>query len=36
MSDIRLFRLQPDAVQELPGTSVAVEKSLQMLIDLFY
>jgi predicted transport protein len=33
MSDIRLFRLQPDAVQELPGTSVAVEKSLQTLIE---
>jgi len=33
MSDIRLFRLQPEAVQELPGTSVAVEKSLQTLIE---
>src|SRR5215203_4725761 len=33
MSDIRLFRLQPETVQELPGTSVAVEKSLQTLIE---
>jgi predicted transport protein len=33
MSDIRLFRLQPEAVQELAGTSVAVEKSLQTLIE---
>ena len=33
MSDIRLFRLSKSGVAELPGTSVAVEKSLQVLIE---
>lgn len=33
MSDIKLFKVHPNAVQELPGASVAVEKSLQTLIE---
>lgn len=33
MSDIKLFRIQKDKVEELKGTSVALEKSLQVLID---
>ena len=33
MSDIRIFRIQDGAVNELVGTSVAVEKSLQTLIE---
>lgn len=33
MSDIKLFRLAPDGVREVPSTSVAVEKSLQTLIE---
>ncbi len=33
MSDIKLFRIGEDAVAELPGRSVALEKSLQTLIE---
>jgi len=33
MSDIKLFRMAGDTVTQLTGTSVAVEKSLQHLID---
>lgn len=33
MSDIKLLRLQGQSVAELPGTSVAVEKSLQHMIE---
>lgn len=33
MSDIKLFQIQNDEVQELEGKSVAVEKSLQTLIE---
>jgi hypothetical protein len=33
MSDIKLFRLDRSGVVELEGKSVAVEKSLQTLID---
>ena len=33
MSDIKLFHLQDNKVQELPGKSVTVEKSLQNLIE---
>jgi predicted transport protein len=33
MSDIKLFRLHPDHVEELAGRSVALEKSLQTLIE---
>lgn len=33
MSDIKLFRTSAQGVQELPGQSVAVEKSLQTLIE---
>lgn len=33
MSDIKLFRLSGDAVSELEGRSVALEKSLQNLIE---
>lgn len=33
MSDIKLFRMQGQSVSELPGTSVAVEKSLQHMIE---
>lgn len=33
MSDVKLFRLGQDGVQELPSSSVAVEKSLQTLIE---
>lgn len=33
MSDVNLFRISEDAVNELEGTSVAVEKSLQALIE---
>ena len=35
MSDIKLFRLHGDAVTELEGQSVAVEKSLQTLIERY-
>ena len=34
MSDIKLFQISPTDVQELLGHSVAVEKSLQTLIEL--
>ena len=34
MSDIKLFQIGTSHVQELPGQSVAVEKSLQTLIEL--
>lgn len=33
MSDIKLFRLNKTGVKELAGTSVALEKSLQTLIE---
>lgn len=33
MSDIKLFRLDPKGAEEIPGRSVAVEKSLQELIE---
>ena len=33
MSDIKLFRVEADHVQELSGSSVALEKSLQSLIE---
>lgn len=33
MSDIKLFRIGHDAAHELPGQSVAVEKTLQTLIE---
>ncbi|MEX2376134.1 MAG: DUF5655 domain-containing protein [Dehalococcoidia bacterium] len=33
MSDLKLFRLGPDGVRELPGEAVALEKSLQDLIE---
>lgn len=33
MSDIKLFRVQGQAVQQLHGTSVAVEKSLQDVVE---
>ena len=33
MSDIKLFRTKPDGVHELEGHSVAVEKSLQALVE---
>ena len=33
MTDIKLFRTNDDAVQELPGRSVALERSLQSLIE---
>lgn len=33
MSDIKLFRVRSDEVRELEGQSVAVEKSLQQLIE---
>lgn len=33
MSDIKLFQLENDGVEELEGRSVAVEKSLQTLIE---
>lgn len=33
MSDLKLFRIQKDGVTELSGSSVAVEKSLQELIE---
>ena len=33
MSDIKLFRLHGDTITELDGKSVAVEKSLQTLIE---
>lgn len=33
MSDIKLFRLDPNGVTEIQGQSVAVEKSLQVLIE---
>jgi len=35
MSDIKLFRLHSDSVEQLPGTSVAVERSLQELIERY-
>jgi hypothetical protein len=34
MSDIKLFRIQGDAVEQLQGSSVAIEASLQDLIEL--
>jgi len=33
MSDIKLFRIEDGQVQELAGGSVALEKSLQLLIE---
>lgn len=33
MSDIKLFRLGPDQVSEIPGESVVIEKTLQSLIE---
>ncbi len=33
MSDIKLFHINDDAAQELQGTSIAVEKTLQTLIE---
>ena len=33
MSDIKLFHLGNEAVQELQGTSIAIEKTLQILIE---
>jgi RecB family endonuclease NucS len=33
MSDIKLFRIADGSVTQLAGTSVAVEKSLQLLIE---
>lgn len=33
MSDIKLFRITNGCVQELPGTSIAIEKTLQTLIE---
>ncbi len=35
MSDIKLFRLANGSVAQLTGTSVAVEKSLQHLIEKY-
>ena len=35
MSDVKLFRLGQDSVHELPSSSVAVEKSLQTLIERY-
>ena len=38
MSDLKLFRIKSEDVEELPSQSVALEKSLQNLIEknLFY
>lgn len=33
MSDIKVFRISNDIVQELQGTSIAIEKTLQVLIE---
>jgi hypothetical protein len=33
VSDIKLFRVGPKGAEEIPGRSVAVEKSLQELIE---
>ncbi|SPF40020.1 hypothetical protein SBA4_2470041 [Candidatus Sulfopaludibacter sp. SbA4] len=33
VSDIKLFQIGPKEVQEIPGRSVAIEKSLQVLIE---
>ena len=33
MGDIKVFRIDREGVSELPGQSVAVEKSLQTLIE---
>ena len=33
MSDIKLFKIADGSVTQLAGTSVAVEKSLQQLIE---
>ena len=33
MSDIKRFRIQGDAVEQLQGSSVAIEASLQELIE---
>lgn len=33
MGDIKLFRLNGDTVDELAGKSVAIEKSLQHIIE---
>lgn len=35
MSDIKLFRVEADHVEELSGSSVALEKSLQSLIEKY-
>ena len=33
LADIKLFQLQADGVQELPAQSVAIEKTLQLLLE---
>ena len=33
LADIRLFRMQADTVRELPAESIAIEKSLQSLLE---
>ena len=33
MTDIKLFRIEPSGAQELAGASVAIEKTLQTLIE---
>lgn len=33
MGDIKLFRLNEDSVDELEGQAIAIEKSLQNLIE---
>jgi RecB family endonuclease NucS len=33
MSDIKLFNVSNGSAQELPGTSIAIEKTLQTLIE---
>lgn len=34
MCDIKLFKIQENEIRELQGSSVSVEKSLQILIEL--
>ena len=33
MADLKLFRVSDDEVSEIPGTALALEKSLQTLIE---
>ncbi len=33
MIDLKLFRIAPDGISELPGSGVALERSLQDLIE---